>query len=149
MDGRVRVAVERDTLVAAPPEKVWEVIADVARWPEFKSFIRSVRAPAPLGPGLKFTMKIAVKGPAVPVPVTVLEWDRPWRMAWTGGLPGLVMSTHGFDLKPEAGGTWLVSWEKFCGPLCGLMLVFVSESDLISLHDRWLAAIKARAEIRS
>ena len=146
MDDRVRVRVERAAAVAASPEALWEVIADVARWPEFKPFIRRTRVAGPLGMGARFRMDIAVKGPAVPVPVTVVEWDQPRRMAWSGGLPGLVVSTHSFIIEPADGGARLVSLEEFRGPLCRLMLVFVSEADLNRLHDRWLEAIKARAE---
>lgn len=146
MDERVRVQVERATTIAASPEAVWAAIADVPAWPSFKPFIKKTKSAGPLGVGAKFTMKIAVKGPAVPVPVTVTEWQPPTRMAWTGGLPGLVMSTHGFDLIPENSGTRLVSWERFRGPLCGLMLWFVSEQDLFNLHDQWLAAIRRRTE---
>lgn len=139
--------IERQMEIAAPPERVWETVADVKAWPGYKPFITRVRLNGDeIGPGSKFTMTIAVKGPAVPIPVKVCRFNPPHYIAWTGGIPGLVKSVHGFDFQDAGGMTVLVSWEKFTGPLVWLMRLLVGESTLFSLHDKWLECVKARVE---
>ena len=139
--------IERSLLVNAPVERIWDALCDVPAWPEWKPFIRAVTGPArDLALGVRFTMRIAIKGPAVPVPVTVCAFERLRRMAWTGGIPGCVMSVHSFLFEPRGGQTLVISREEFSGALVWAMRLIVSQADLFSLHDRWLQAIKERVE---
>jgi hypothetical protein len=143
----VKYRIERSLEVKAPPQQVWDAIADMASWPEWKPFIKGVKfSGTALGLGSEFTMKIAVKGPAVPIKVKVCAWDPPRLMAWTGGLPPLVLSVHSFLLEDRGPETLLVSREEFSGFLVWLMKLFVTEQDLGNLHEQWLQSIKARVE---
>jgi hypothetical protein len=148
-EGPVKYALERETAVKASREAVWRAVVDVEEWPKFKPMIKAVRgAQGPIGPGSEFGMKIAVKGPAMWVPVKVIGWEPPRLIAWTGGLKGLSESVHSFILEDAPEGVRLISREEFRGSLVWLMKIFVTEKDLHSLHDRWLAAIKSRCEER-
>jgi len=136
---------ERSQEIAAPASTIWNELLNANAWPAWKPFIRRIRfAGSRLGPESQFTMTIAVKGPAVPVAVRVCAFDAPRRIAWTGGLPGAVISVHGFDLDELGSRTRVTSWEEFTGALVGLMKLFVTPADLAGLHDRWLDAIQKR-----
>jgi uncharacterized protein YndB with AHSA1/START domain len=89
--------------IAAPPEVVWEVTADVERWPEWTPTVKSlVRLDSgSLGPGSRVRIEQPGQPPAVWV-VTALEPGR--RFAWRTERPGLRMvATH--DLISNGGGT--------------------------------------------
>lgn len=140
--------IERSELVDAPAGKVWDAILDVASWPEWKPFITKVNwKGGELGCNDKFTMNIKVKGPAAPVSVRVCYLDKPSRVAWTGGLPGLATSVHSFLLEEKDGKTEVTTREEFTGALVGLMLMIVTEKDLERLHLNWLDAIKKKVEV--
>jgi len=142
-----KYSVSRKTEINAPVPAIWKAIVNVSSWPEYKPFIKRIRTGSQvLGKGGHFKMWIRVKGPAVPVPVKVVEFDPPRRVAWTGGLAGLSVSVHSFILEQSENGTILTSREDFTGRLVRLMLLLVRPRDLERLHDDWLFAIKNKVE---
>ncbi len=140
-------SIERSLEIKAPIGHIWDQLLEVMTWPEWKPFIKGVSFEgSKIEMGSMFTMNIAVKGPAVPVKVTVCDYEKPKRIAWTGGIPGVVISVHGFTFEEKGDKTLVKSYEHFTGLLVRLMLKLVTEKDLESLHDRWLEAIKLRME---
>jgi len=140
-------SIERKLDIKADPKTIWDAILDVASWPQWKPFITSTVPPkGEFEKGAKFRMNIKVKGPALPVPVEILEITPERYVAWTGGLPGLSRSVHSFIIEPGDGATTLTSKEEFTGALVGLMLLFVTPKDLEKLHDDWLEAVLKRVE---
>ncbi len=136
---------ERSRLVKAPARDIWNEILDVKSWPEWKPFIKKVTGDGgEIRIGSRFTMKIAVKGPAVPVPVEVITLDPYKEMAWTGGIPKTVVSVHSFLFDEKDGATLVTSREEFTGALVSIMPMFVTIKDLHKLHDDWLEAIDQR-----
>jgi len=114
------VVAERD--IAAPPEVVFSVLTDVARWHEWCTWlawddgemkegaILSLRLTPPDGGGYAFAP-------------TVLTVDGPRHLAWVGrtGLPGVFDGEHHFELSPLDGGrTHLVNRERYSGVLSPL-----------------------------
>lgn len=142
--------VERSILIDAAPAVIWDLLVDAARWPQWKPFVRSIKAQSKLTAAATFKMRICVKG-SLPAPVkaVVCDFDPPRHIAWRSGLPPVVISIHRFRLYEENGRTRLVSQEEFSGALIGLMLKIVTPADLADFHDRWLAAVKAEAERRT
>jgi uncharacterized membrane protein len=142
-----RFSVERSLEIDAPARLIWDELMDVARWPEWKPFITGTRFSGnSLGTGSNFRMKIKVKGPAVTIPVRVCEFLEHKKIAWTGGIPGAAVSVHSFILDEKGDVTLVTSREEFTGALVLLMLMIVSRDDLLSLHERWLEAIRQRVE---
>jgi len=137
---------ERTREIQAPAGKIWDQLLEVKRWPEWKSFIPATSGREVIaGLGDRFQMRIRVKGPfAFPVPVRVCEFDPPRRLAWTGGIPGTVISVHRFLLEDRGEKTLVTSREEFTGALVGLMLRLVTPQDLGKLHDQWLLALQRR-----
>ena len=139
---------ERTREIQAPAGEIWDQLLEVKRWPEWKPFIPGTSGAEKIrGLGDRFRMTIRVKKPfAFPVAVTVCEFDPPRRVAWTGGIPGLVISVHRFLLEDRGASTRVISREEFSGALVGLMLRIVTPQDLEKLHDQWLLAIQRRME---
>ena len=115
-------AVETAITIKAPPQRVWEVLINFSRYPEWSSFIRRVDGVAELGTRLRVTLVPAGRrGVSVRPRVSAMEANR--RFAWTGQLlhPALFSGTHQFLLEPLSDNeTRLVHTEAFSGILSSL-----------------------------
>ena len=111
--------------IAAPPERVWEVLADVERWPEWTESVTSARQldPGPLSVG----SRVEVVQPRIPkgtYTVTVVEPGKSF--TWEQRQPGsVVTAVHSSTPLPDGGtrvelkvvmtgalGIWASSMEK-------------------------------------
>jgi len=147
------ISVTKSIVVNAGREDVWELLVDVEGWPEWKPFIKRAKIKGgyeSLSCGSRIKMGVLMSGPAsVPLTVTVTEFNRPGRLAWEGGVAGLLHAVHSFTLEETADGTRVTSSEVFKGALVGPMKrIFITEEDLEKLHQDWVQAIKDRAEKR-
>ena len=133
--------------VAAPVERVWEVLLDVERWPEWASTVTSVRRldDGPLAVG----SKVRIEQPRIPSTeyvVTELEPDRSF--VWVATAPGVRTTARHLleELGPD--GTRVTLAVEQAGPVAAVMGRFYRR-----LTDRYLAAeaegIKARSEGRA
>lgn len=83
-----RMRIEETVEIAAPPEKVWAVLADVESWPSWTVSTRSVRLtrPGPLGVG----STVEIKQPRLPKTIwTVSELDPGRSFTWVAKTPGV------------------------------------------------------------
>jgi hypothetical protein len=103
--------------VAAPPEDCWRVFADLSTWPRWFPFLRS----APVGdlrPGGRLQLAFGAGPasiPAMPVRVTLAEWEPLKRARWTGGALG-IKGDHVFEFAVNIPGlTRVTSRECFSG----------------------------------
>ncbi|GGY12150.1 SRPBCC domain-containing protein [Streptomyces hiroshimensis] len=109
--------------IAAPPERVWQVLTDLARYEEWNPFIR--QASGVVAPGRRLKLKVFPAGrrpmtfrPTVKAAVPGEE------LRWLGrtALPGLFSGEHRFVLTDlDGGGTRVVQSEKFTGLLVPLL----------------------------
>ncbi len=109
-------------LISAPPERVWDVLTDFPRHPEWNPFIQSISGP--LVPGEK--LKVRIKPPGgkgMTFNPTVLTAQPARELRWKGRLllPGIFDGEHFFRLEPSGDGTRFVHGEKFSGLLVALM----------------------------
>jgi hypothetical protein len=132
--------------IAAPPERVWQVLTDFPAHPSWNPFIElisgplqagamlTVRVRPPGGDGMTFKPKVVVSQP-----------NR--QLRWKGRLvlPGLFDGEHFFELEPAANGTRFEHGERFSGLLVALM----GASSFDQIERGFVAmnqAIKKRAE---
>lgn len=130
--------------IAAAPERVWAVLADLASYPEWNPLFRD--ASGQLGIGNKITLKSVhpVNGRIMTVKATVLAAEPAAELRWASSLPGIMTGEHGFTLTPADGGTQLVQTETYRG-----LLAHFSAKAIRRFQQSFQAlneAIKLRAE---
>lgn len=105
--------------ISAPVERVWAVLTDLERWPDWTASMRSVRAlgGGPTGVGSRFE----VRQPRMPVAVWEVSDFEPNRsFTWATRAPGVrVVARH--DLTPTGSGTRADMAVDMTGPLAGLV----------------------------
>jgi hypothetical protein len=108
--------------ISASPERVWAVLLDFARYPEWNPFLRSIEGPSPEGSSLKVAIH-PPGGKAMTFRPIVLRHSVGREFRWKGKflLPGLFDGEHYFNIAPAAGGsTQLTHGEHFSGLLVPL-----------------------------
>jgi uncharacterized protein YndB with AHSA1/START domain len=114
-----------ERVIAAPPEKIFDLLADPARHHDIDgsgSVIAAKEASQRLALGSKFGMKMKIGVPYSMVS-TVIEFDENRRIAWQSRPPGIGGRLAGgriwrYELEPVEGGTrvresWDISQERF------------------------------------
>jgi len=131
--------------IAATPERVWAVLADLAAYPKWNPFIRS--ASGKLAEGARLTLRMApAGGRAMTFRPTVLAARPGELLRWIGRLivPGIFDGTHQFALEDLGGRTRLTQSETFRGllvPFTGTTMTR-TEAGFHALNQ----ALKERAE---
>lgn len=133
-----------DTSIDAPPERVWTVLADVSRWPEWLPTVSAVEpldAP-PLTLGARYRVLQPKLRPAIWT-VTLLEPGQ--RFAWESQSPGMrAIGDHRVAPSPS-GGTDVVLRVDFQGPVAFLAKLLAGglTQDYVAREAR---ALKERVE---
>jgi hypothetical protein len=132
------------TQIAASPEQVWAILADLASYPQWNPLFRE--ASGQLSAGNKITLKSThpVNGRTMTVKASVLTAQPARELRWRSSLPGLMTGEHSFTLTPAEGGTRLVQTEIYTGLLARFSAKTTSsfQTSFQALND----AIKHRAE---
>jgi hypothetical protein len=130
-------------MIDAPVERVWRILEDAARYPEWDPYCDRVEGRVARDAKLKVYSKLT-PGRAFPVRVAELEPER--RMVWRGGMPlGLFKGLRTFEVKPLAGGrTEFAMREVFSGPMLPLMRRVIP--DMTESFQAFARGLKERAE---
>lgn len=135
---------EATTIIDAPVERVWPVLADVSRWPLWLPTVTSVE---PLGPPpLSIGASYRVVQPKLPAAVwSVVELSPNSHFSWESRSPGVrVLGTH--ELHPVTAASTGVSLRiDFSGPLSGLARLVAGRLTREYI-EREAAALKERVE---
>jgi len=102
--------------VAARPEVVFGLLADIAAWPRWNPDIRAAAVQGALAEGTRFRWK---SGPGT-IASTVQNLAPPSRIVWTGTTLGL-QAIHVYELAPRGGGTHVTTRESMEGALVRLL----------------------------
>lgn len=132
--------------IAAPAGRVWEILTDFARFPEWNPFIRKAEGRVQVGERLTVLLQPAGGRPTTFRP-RVLRADPGRELAWLGHLvvPGIFDGEHHFEIESRDGGVRFVQREVFTGALAGPILNRIGDTT----HQGFEAmnrALKARAE---
>lgn len=108
--------------IAAPPERVWEVLTDFDAYPEWNPFMRSLLGSCETGS--RVTVRIEPPGArGMTFKPTILAAEPEREIRWLGRLfvPGLFDGEHRLVIEPlEDGRSRFVQSERFTGLLVGL-----------------------------
>ena len=109
--------------IAAPPERVWQVVTDVEDWPRWTASMSAVKR-LDDGP-LRMGSRARIKQPGLPVLVwEVTELDEGTSFTWVTHTPG-VASTAAHLVSATANGSRLtlsVTWTGVFGGLTGALM---------------------------
>jgi uncharacterized protein YndB with AHSA1/START domain len=123
--------------VAAPPEAVWRVLADVAGWPAWEPNTTAAEGLPVKDAALTFYFAYASR----PVNVRVTAIDEPFLLEWTGGNEQFTgVRTH--RVTPAGEGSRVEVSQVFSGPAVGQLQL----PDLDAAFRQFLDALKKRFE---
>ncbi|HEX7339909.1 MAG TPA: SRPBCC domain-containing protein [Rhodanobacteraceae bacterium] len=133
--------------VAASPQRLWSVLTDFRRFPEWNPFIRSIQGS--LRKGAKLDVRLGPPGGDIMAFKPMVTRVEPGRvLAWLGVLaaPWLFRGEHVFRLEPlEGGHTRMHQSETFGGLLLPLLRRRL-EVDTRRGFEAMNKALKARVE---
>jgi hypothetical protein len=134
---------EAAAVIDAPVARVWRILEDASRYPEFDPFCERIEGRVARDAKLRVYSKLS-PGRAFPVRVVVLEPER--RMVWRGGMPlGLFRGMRTFELKPLGPTrTEFAVREVFSGPMLPLMRRVIP--DMTESFQAFAAGLKECAE---
>ncbi len=104
--------------IGAPPERVWAVVSDVERWPEWTPSVKKVQRldSGPLGPG----SRARVRQPRLlPATWVVTELSRGHSFTWVTASPGVRVTARHSVYAAAAGtrATLSVAFSGFLAPV--------------------------------
>lgn len=131
------------TTINASPEKVWAILVDLAKYPEWDPVAEKIEGRVALGEKITAYTKLS---PGRPFPAKVTELEPARKMVWTGGMPlGLFTGVRTFMLTPKGNDvTEFTLHEKFSGPM--MPLIGGSLPDMTEPFAGFVAGLKKRAE---
>lgn len=129
--------------IGATPEKIWKILTNAPKWPEWEPGV--TRVEGKIAPGEKLTVYTKLS-PDRAFPVTVSQFIPNQKMVWSSGMPlGLFKGERSFTLTPKGSGkTEVVTREEFSGLL--LPLIGRSIPDLTESFENFAAGLKKAAE---
>lgn len=133
---------ESSSTIKASPEKVWSILTDGDRFPEWDSGIERVEGQIKPGATIKLYVKV---NPGRAFPLKVTEFVPPRRMVFSGGMPlGLFKGVRTYTLHGDAGATRFHMREEYTGPLLGV--IWKSIPDLAPSFQQFADGLKQRSE---
>jgi hypothetical protein len=131
------------TAIRATPERIWSILTDAARYPEWNPTVTKVDGR--IAPGERISLHVTLN-PGRAFPVHVETFEPPRRMVWRGGMPlGMFVGERIFELTPKDNGVVDFSMrETFTGPLSGIIGRTIP--DMQPAFDEFAAALKREAE---
>jgi uncharacterized protein YndB with AHSA1/START domain len=140
VDAHAPMSAQDSIHIAAPVEKVWASLTDIARWPEWQAPVSSATMDGELAPGTVFRWKAKGMG----ITSTLRDVEPPSRVSWTGDSLGM-RAIHVWQLEPEGDGTRVTTMESMSGWLTRLVKLF-SPRFLTQSMAESLQSLKRRAE---
>jgi hypothetical protein len=134
------------TTIKASPEKIWAILTDAAKYPEWDPVADRIEGKIALGEKVTAYTKL---NPGRGFAAKVTEFEPGRKMTWAGGMPlGLFKGVRTFTLIPQENGTTeFTLHEVFSGPM--LALIGGSIPDMTSAFQGFVAGLKQRAESAS
>ncbi|NTX67675.1 SRPBCC domain-containing protein [Myxococcus sp. CA051A] len=131
-----------ESFIDSPPEAVWAVLEDFARYSLWNPLLLEARGRVERGAHVKMKVRSPDgSGRVYGFTATMSRVDRPEALEWTGGIPGVLHGRHYFLLSAEGTGMRLVHGEDFSG-----VVTWVAGRKLKALQSSYEALNRALAE---
>jgi hypothetical protein len=133
--------------IDTPPERIWSILTEFDKFPEWNPFIREISGRIEKGRKLHVTLHPS-GGRTVKMSPTLLAIEPSKELRWIGhlGVPGLFDGQHIFELKPTGSAkTTFVQREQFGGILLPF-LTGMLKGETARGFDEMNEALKKRAE---
>lgn len=130
--------------IAAAPEAVWAVLADLPGYPHWHPAFVSVAGELVVGSRLTITSALPT-GRTITAKVTVRSVEPDSELRWVSKMLGVTISDRRFLLSPAGGGTTLVQSETYRGLGAGRGVPRVIER-VMANFEAINQAIKEQAE---
>jgi hypothetical protein len=101
--------------IAATPENVWAVLADLPSYPQWHPVFLAVTGQLAVGSKLSIRTTVPATGTAMTARVKVLTVEPGTELRWASKLLGITISKRRFLLSPSADGTLLVQAATYRG----------------------------------
>lgn len=137
------VKCSKSIVIKASKEKVWEVLADINRWPDWQTDISYAKINTQLAPNATFDWKTG----GAKIQSTLHTVEPPYHFGWTGKTVGL-LAIHNWTLKVANEQTIVTVDESMEGVLAKIFKKSFNTS-LERGMIRWLELLKAECEIRA
>lgn len=132
------------TQIAALPQQVWAILADLASYPEWNPLFREASGKLTAGGRVALKTVHPGTGRIVTVQVKILTAEPATELRWVSSLPGIITGEHSFVLAPAAGGTLLAQTETYRGLLARMSAKTIARTQ--ASFEALNEAIKQRAE---
>jgi carbon monoxide dehydrogenase subunit G len=116
---------EQTIEIAAPPERVWQVLTDVERWPEWARSTRSLTFERGDRIAVGARAKIGLAGSMAATAWEVTALDEGRSFVWESRQPGL-RNVAGHYVEPSGAGTRVKLTIDISGPLGALMRPYLA-----------------------
>lgn len=133
--------------VAASPERVWAVLADLGSWSEWNPSVPKASGEFAEGSTLKVTLAMPGR-PSANVKATLTELDPNRRFVWHGNVGGdwFFRGTRTITIEPVADGTVQVTHIEDVGGAFFPVFKLLMGGAIQKHHDNFNEGLKARAE---
>jgi hypothetical protein len=109
------IQISAEVEIAAPPERVWAVLADLPSYPRWHPVFVAVNGQLAAGSKLTITTTHPTSSRTMTATVKVLTAEPGSELRWVSKLAGLPISDRRFLLSPSSGGTLLVQAGTYRG----------------------------------
>lgn len=131
---------DQTILVDAAPERVWQVLSQINRWPDWQPDIQTAHLHGPVQPGSSFNWKTG----GLTIHSTLHTAEPGVALGWSGAALG-AFAVHNWTLTPEAGSTRVRVQESMEGWAVRLLTDYFQKGLTTSI-TKWLTLLKSEAE---
>ncbi|MFT4744232.1 MAG: hypothetical protein ACI9AD_000071 [Nitriliruptoraceae bacterium] len=129
--------------IDATPVEVFDALTDIPSWKTWAAGFGLSSRRVQVG-GRAIIRLPLLPGPRPPLPGTFTDVDRGRKLAWGGGIPGVLSAVHAFELTADGTGTTLEHYETFTGP-ASIALVPV-QGKILAVYERMNAGLRSYVE---
>jgi hypothetical protein len=129
--------------INASPDRIWELLVDADRYPDWNPSVVSLRGRVAAGESIEL---VSTVNPKRAFALTVSELEPARRMVWSGGMPlGLFKGVRTFSLTPQGDGqTEFTMEEVYSGALAPL--ITRTMPDLTESFEQFADGLKTALE---